>query len=910
MLRRPDGATWELGRGAMGVTYKAFDERLRIEVALKLITPGQVDDAKTQALFLREARAAARVRHPNVASVVYLNDTPSDFFYAMEFIEGKSLQEWLRTRGALPAALAIGLAMQIARGLGAIHHQHIVHRDLKPANLMIVAAEGEKTRAGADANPDAWQVKIIDFGLARGFAGEGLGTEINAQTIGFRGTALYASPEQCEERGGIDGRSDLYSLGCILWEMLLGAPPFRARTHRELLNKHVAQSAPLERIAHLPDGLQAVLSRLLEKDPAHRFDDADAVEKALELCRERLASGEEKMEDVDRTVPHVAPVIDPAPNVAAAPAMPTAPRAGRAIALSLAAAAMLIVMAVWFFPRNKLTLSPPAAAPTAPSIAPAAPRKSIAILPFENRSAEKENDYLTDGIHEDILTNLARIQDLKVVSRGAVMAYKPGANRNLREIARELGVGSVLEGSVRRSGNRIRVTTQLVDTSNSQSVWAETYDRELTDVLEIQTQISQEIAKALAANLSPAEIQQMAKPPTNNPEAYDEYLRGRDIAARLGDLQAGHDEAIRLYERAVGLDPNFALAYAELGQMHAYSFQSSWDPSDARAERARSAIETARRLQPELPQVVAAHANYLFRVERNHDEALRILRAAERKTPDDEVLLITIGNLLRRRDRWDEALEYCRRAEGLAPKDTAPLDLQCYVLDWMRRFEELERVLQRALILAPDPGYDEGLALVRAQQKNDWASYIRELRRLDPAMNLERRAEYRFVRRDYAGALEALQAVAGDKVGRKHKAILIAENQIKLGNRAAADASYRDVELALRRKVTEWPRDHIARMDLAEVCAVLGKREEAMQRADEALQAVPESTDVVEGRNLAGQAAIVYGRLGDFDRACKIYRHLLEVPSYLTRFDLRNNPIYDDFRKNPQFAALIAEPGP
>src|SRR5450432_1793055 len=277
--RAADGSLWKLGSGAMGVTYKAYDERLRVFVALKVITPALVDDAKTQALFLREARAAARVRHGNVASVLALNDTPGNFFYAMEFIAGESLADWLRTRGAMPPAMAIEFATQIARGLEAIHAQQIVHRDLKPSNLMIIPSGRGEPGTSTETNPDAWQVKIIDFGLARGFGGAGPGTEVDAQTIGFRGTALYASPEQCEERGQIDGRSDLYSLGCILWEMLLGSPPFRARTHRELLNQHVSQSVPLERIAYLPAKLRAVLSRLLAKDPTDRFATADAVVK-------------------------------------------------------------------------------------------------------------------------------------------------------------------------------------------------------------------------------------------------------------------------------------------------------------------------------------------------------------------------------------------------------------------------------------------------------------------------------------------------------------------------------------------------------------------------------------------------------------------------------------------------------
>ena len=577
-------------------------------------------------------------------------------------------------------------------------------------------------------------------------------------------------------------------------------------------------------------------------------------------------------------------------------------------------ALLAVAFATWRLSRADApaTPAPVAVAPAIPAAAaPVAPsRKSIAVLPFENRSAEKDNAYLTDGMHEDILTNLAKIHDLKVVSRGAVMAYKPGANRNLRQIANELGVGSVLEGSVQRSGNRIRVTTQLVDPATSQSVWAETYDRELTDVLEIQTQVSKEIARALAANLSPAEIQQMAQVPTSNPAAYDEYLRGREVSDQRGWSREGGEESIRHFQRAIELDPNFALAYAELADRYSISFLNSWDASDAQAGRARAAVEAAQKLLPDSPRVIAARASYLFRVERKHDDALRILRLAEQTTPNDVALLMTIGNVLRRRDRMDEALEYFRKAERLAPKNPEPPGYQAAVLYWLRRFDEAEKALRRLLVLTPDPGVEEYMADCRAIHTNDLGAYLRELERLDSAMTPQQRVSARFRRRDYKGALEALQSIQGEMVGATQKSILVADNQLKLGNRAEADAAYRDAEVSCGNLVQERPRDRFARVNLAYASAMLGKRDEAVRLLEEALEAAPEAADVVEGRELAAYAADVYAILGDFDRACKMYRHLLEVPSYLTRFTLRNHPFFEDFKKNPQYAALIAEPGP
>ncbi len=605
VLRRPDESIWELGRGAMGVTYKAYDPQLRVEVALKVISPGQVGNAKAQALFLREARAAARVHQTNVANVVFLSEDPVNPFYAMEFIAGESLRDWLSTRVPLSPLLAIGLAEQIALGLEAIHAQNVVHRDLKPTNLMIVRTPRGHEKGASEIDPSTWQVKIIDFGLARAFAGDALSSNLDALTTGFRGTAVYASPEQCQERPDLDGRADLYSLGCILFEMLAGTPPFRGSSLHELLTLHVSRPAPVSQLSRLPASLQAVVARLLVKDPDGRFANAAAVVEALESCRRRMKSG---MEGADESSP--AADLETAVEAAGTPDLPhngpTASRDTGAKAKSasrprvlLGAVSAIILSAVialalgWW----KRTSPAPAATPAAASVpATAAPsRKSIAVLPFENRSAEKENAYLADGIHEDILTSLSKVRDLKVVSRDAVLAYKPGESRNLRQIAGELGVGSVVGGSVRRSGNRIRVTAQLVDPSTNQNVWAETYDRDLTDVLAIQTQISQEIAKALAASLSPAESQQLAKPQTNNLTAYDEYLRARGIELRRAN-KADNEKAIARLEHAVELDPDFALAYAELVYLRAYRVSAGWNKSDADVQRARSELEMARRL--------------------------------------------------------------------------------------------------------------------------------------------------------------------------------------------------------------------------------------------------------------------------------------------------------------------------
>jgi serine/threonine protein kinase len=314
IAKNPDGSLVELGRGAMGVTYLAIDERLKVDVALKVIAPSRLGDPKAESLFLREARAAARVHQTNVASVVFLNDAPGEFYYAMEFVEGQSLKEILKSRTGIAPATAISVAIQIARGLDAIHEQGIIHRDLKPANIMLVRVTKGSRGGTNDAFAETWKAKIIDFGLARAFGNEPVADPSASETTGFRGTALYASPEQCGERQDIDGRSDLYSLGCIMFEMFSGAPPFVAKTPGELICLHLVSPPPLSRLMHLPPGVVAVVARLLVKDPNERFQDASSLITALEQCSRNIETKEAGAAPQEMTT--AATVVSaPTPNV-------------------------------------------------------------------------------------------------------------------------------------------------------------------------------------------------------------------------------------------------------------------------------------------------------------------------------------------------------------------------------------------------------------------------------------------------------------------------------------------------------------------------------------------------------------------------------------------------------------------
>jgi serine/threonine protein kinase/TolB-like protein len=926
----PDGTPVELGRGAMGVTYKAFDARLRIDVALKIISPAQVDNPRAQSLFLREARAAARVRHSNVASVLELDDTPGQFFYAMEFIDGESLREWMPARVPLKPELAISIATQIARGLKAIHAQDIVHRDLKPANIMLVRARSSSIDPAREA--DSWEVKIIDFGVARA-TGPGRPDDVTAtQTAGFRGTALYASPEQCEERGEIDGRSDLYSLGCILWEMLVGSPPFRARTQREILNQHVAQNAPLDRIAHFPPSLQAVIARLLAKDPDQRFVDADAVITALEHCRAQLTTGGDSSSASALTNKDIEAAASPPStflpaNTLAIPAgavNPSKSERTQPIGFLLAVTALALVVAGWLVWRGRSSADSPArvasttpgaaATPTVAQAAPpaATPRKAVAVLPFANLSPDKDNEYFADGIHEEVLTNLSRIRDLKVISRTSVLRFK-GDQRDLREIARMLGVGSVVEGSVRKAGNRVRVSAQLIDAATDQHLWADNFDGDLDDVFVIQSQIAGKIAKALAANISPDETTRIDRKPTENLEAYDYFLRGR--AANQRQAFTGPDanlESIDFLKKAIAADPGFAAAYAVLSIVEGEIFYFGYDQSDAQAKRVRDYADRALQLQPDLSEAHLAAGFCRYRLESDYAAALREFQMASQLLPNGAEPFDAAALALRRLGRWDESVEASRRAIELSPLELQNIANLAWTYRYLRRFEEAEQLTRRLTELSGYPLPKQHGALYAFERTGDFPSYYALMNGLefdlDPLITLS--ITYRLVARDYDGLSKSLEPhrnqILRDAVGACPVTLVLGWTDILAGNKARAETDLRDAIERLKSRTKSPLSEATALVLSAQAYALLAMPDDSRRAAERAMAILPDARDAYAGPQVMEEAALAFAWTGDRDRAVDLLEHLLQIPSLTSKTLLRFDPRWDPLRGDPRFEKLIA----
>src|SRR5882724_5324427 len=476
---REDGSLYELGRGAMGVTYRATDTSLQREAALKIIKTDIAErSADARERFMREARAAASLRHENIATVYQFGMCleTGQYFYAMELIEGETIEERVRRTGPLDARTTIGIAQQVTSALAAAEKHGLVHRDLKPANLMLISPDGE-TR-----NNENLVVKIIDFGLAKAFHTP---TDLKSLTHDrFVGTPAFASPEQFEH-SALDVRSDIYSLGETLWFALTGKTPFGGRNVDEIHRAQKSNVLPIEQLkaAHVPSRVRSLLESMLALEPASR-PGAQELAARLQRCSPEARSA----------------------------------RHTRA-ALVVAALVILGMSALFVFQPSRIQNA----------LLNAAAEKSIAVLPFENLSEEKANAFFAEGVQDEILTYLAKIADLKVISRTSVMQYKSGAPRNLREIGQQLGVAHLLEGSVQRAGGKVRVNAQLIDARNDAHLWAQTYDRELADVFAIQSEIAKAIADQLQAKLSPNEKKAIEQSPTTDLAAFDLYSRAKSL---------------------------------------------------------------------------------------------------------------------------------------------------------------------------------------------------------------------------------------------------------------------------------------------------------------------------------------------------------------------------------------------
>jgi len=536
--------------------------------------------------------------------------------------------------------------------------------------------------------------------------------------------------------------------------------------------------------------------------------------------------------------------------------------------------------------------------------------KSIAVLPFENLSDEKENAYFADGIQDDVLTNLSKIGDLKVISRTSVMPYR-GKGSNVREIGKALGVGAILEGSVRRMGNRVRVNVQLINADTDEHMWAEDYDRDLTDVFAIQTDLAQQIVRELQAKLSPMEKAQIERRPTQNGEAYLAFVQAHDLSTRPDKFRGDIENAEQLFERATKLDPNFAEAFAGLTWIDNWMYHT-FDPTAARKEKARAAAEEALRLQPNLPEAHLALGFYYYYCERDYQNALREFAIAKLSLPNSAEVYMAIGSIERRQGKWAQSTGNFEKAVSLSPRDSFILVNLADNYRANKNFETADKILGRAIEAAPNSlSARAAKAMLPLDWKGDLSMMEKDLADMPPGVDPEGlvtfgRVQLMMLQRKFPEALAVLKQLSPDlSHDSKPREFLEGAIYTFLNDREKARSAFEHARPIAEQSLREAPNDAFRHALLGQILAGLGEKEAAISEGKRAVNLLPESQDALEGPKATLELAKIYTWTGETDQALFLLDHSLSTPSGITVSSLKLDPVWDPLRSDPRFQALI-----
>jgi serine/threonine protein kinase len=904
VMQDQDGKPIELGRGAMGITYKAFDGDLRFPVTLKVISEKYVGDESARLRFLREARAAAKVRHPNVASVFHLGRSDDEYFYVMEFVEGETLESLIKHSGRLEVKLALEITSQVAAGLEAVHEQKLVHRDIKPTNIVVKLKDDGLVTA-----------KIIDLGLAKDV------TEPDSQSAisslgAFAGTPEFASPEQLAGLS-LDIRSDLYSLGVTLWAMLAGRAPFRG-SPTAVMYQHQHGPLPLERLKSLPRPLVVLLEVLLEKDPAQRIQSPGELLKAIQLVSAAIDAG--------RSVTAQELRASSGERLAALQKSGKFQEAFKALFLSSRVrrlawllAGLLIAALVILAVNGFLRISQPAVKSAATSSIPiAVPEKSIAVLPFESLSENKNDAYFAAGVQEEILSKLASLSELKVISRTSVMAYHPQTNRNVRAIGTALGVAHLIEGTVQRDANRVRITTELIDARTDEMLWSESFQRDLTDIFAIQSEIARTVASMLSARLSPEEQKSIGERPTTNLEAYDLYLQAKELVANWQYTYRPDNlpKAIKLLENATEKDPKFTLAYCVLARAHDDLYYGQLDKTPERRTLSDAAVNEAVKLDPNNPEVHLAVAFHLDESYQDYERAKVEVALAQQALPNSSEALWLAARIDLRQGRSEEAIKALEKAYSVDPRNGGIL----YYLQWLyegaRRYRDADEVVARLNELEPDPNSRKiRKAKLAFEKTGDLASYRAALDSLpssvkDHGYMGSERFWWAIYARDWTAAHQILSKAPEEDlfagfnvkvpIPRGCGEIWLAALE---GKHPMMDtAGFADTRYQLEQRVIAHPDDVDLLGVLGTIDAFLGRKSEAIEEATRAMGKV----DAVEKGFIRLNLAQVYGWTNEPDLAFHELAILFEGLDSRAIASWKTNPELDPIRNDARFDKLGA----
>jgi eukaryotic-like serine/threonine-protein kinase len=873
----------EIGQGGMGTVYLAAraDGYFEKQVAIKLLNR---DAASGEVLrrFRSEREVLARLDHPNIARLIDAGTTNDGLpYFVMEYIEGIPITRFVEEEQKGFAA-RLRLFLKISAAVEEAHRNSVIHRDLKPTNIL-VNREGEP--------------KLLDFGIAKVLGGETNPLELTA--LGQeRLTPVSASPEQAQGEP-VTVASDIYALGVVLYEMLTGVRPHRFLTRdpsREELVQVVCKQLPTvpslvvkerERRRLLRGDLDAILLRALQKEPTRRYP-----------------SVAEFAEDIRR---HLAGKAVRAREHEAAYRIRNLFLHNRRVQLTTGVAAALILLGALFFgsllrsnfkSKNSQKVSPD----SQHSVKRLIPEKSIAVLPFDSLSADQENSYFVDGVQDNILTDLAKVADLNVISRNSVSAYR-SVTKNPREIGQALGVSYILEGSIQKSGDRIRVNAQLIDARTEAEVWAEHYDRRIDDLFILESELAQTIVSRLKVTLAPSEKAAIENRPTVDMLAYDFYLRARESF-----FQSNYRKAVQLLEEAVTRDPRFALAYCLMAEADLYSYRFGGDVTPNRLAKAAAAAQAALRLAPDLAESHLAKAQYYYYGLRDFEKAQREL-AIGSPTPSGRAKFIDLAALTERRlGRWKDAVRDGERAVELDPYNpfTANELVESYLS--VRRFADAEELADKAIkLLVPRNGYLWNLkseSLI-ARGRIEEARAVLESSPLDTMDRTYKLARLAMLARDFAKAAALLSNVPppeGENFDIPFLDGIVARAQ---GDSTRMQSSFQVARARLAAKLAAQPNDPELLSNLSLVDAGLGRKVDALLEGRRAVELCPRSRDAVEAPGYETMLALVYAWTGEHNAAFSELAEVIKLPRGPNYGEMRCDPEWDEIRTDPRFDTLL-----
>src|SRR6266511_4260751 len=857
-----------IGRGGQGVVYRARQKSLNRTVALKVIGLGHWATDAHLKRFRREADAAASLDHSGIVPIYEVGERDGSCYFSMKLVEGGQLDEVVK-REPMPMRQAVELIVKVARTVQYAHEHGILHRDIKPGNILL-DQKGEP--------------HLTDFGLARLIETESTVT----RTMEVLGTPSYMAPEQAVgNNDAVSSVTDVYGLGAVLYQLLTGQPPFAGGTTYETI-KLLLDTEPRQPRLLSPKidrDLNTICLKCLEKDPQRRYPSALAL-----------------AEDLERWLKHE-PIQARRTGVFARGRKwiqrnPTS-------ALLAASLVALIAAVAWNVWKSELIHR--------------RVTTGIAVLPFENLSEEKENTAFADGVQDDILTKLAKIAALQVISRTSVMEYR--GKRNVRQIGNDLRVSHVLEGSVRRAGARLHVNTQLIDTRTDTHVWAEQYDRDLKDLFAVQSEIAQKVAEQLRAKISAAEKLAIERKPTADLTAFDLYSRANDILLARNSRLADYVQAIDLLNQAVARDPSFLQAYCQIALAHDSLYFNEFDHTPARLAMAKDAVDSAFRLKSDSGEAHLARALHLYQGYRDYDGALVELEIARQTLPNHARIFQLMGYIQKRQGRWEESTRNLERAAELDPRDIETLAAVADNYAEFRRYDEAKSWSARALAVEPN---DVSMKLSLSSWELGLNANTRPLHQAIESIRATNPAAISsslywltcaLAERDAAAATAALSARGETEIWFNDQVLFnraFVEGLIaRMTNdehkaRTAFTAARAEQEKIIQAQPDFGP----AWCVLGLIDAGLGRKEEAVREGRRAVELLPVEKDARVGKAIVKYLAIIAAWVGDKDLACEQLAIAVRPPSFVSYGNLKLQPFWDPLRDEPCFEEIVASLAP